>query len=63
MDNTEAPETCPICCSPINKARSWKKYCSPKCRLKAYQIRQLDALLAEIRAAFIERIKQKGLNL
>ncbi|PKN67701.1 MAG: hypothetical protein CVU54_16050 [Deltaproteobacteria bacterium HGW-Deltaproteobacteria-12] len=59
MDNTEAPASCPICCSPINKARSWKKYCSPKCRLKAYQIRQLDAILAQVRESLVMKIKQK----
>ena len=32
---------CPVCGKPVVKLRSWKLYCSAKCRLVAWAQRQI----------------------
>lgn len=43
IDDSQAIRTCPICDGPL-KAR--QKFCSGRCRLRAYWIRQIDKMIA-----------------
>jgi hypothetical protein len=60
MDESFPVETCPVCQERFKVTRHWKKYCSAKCRMRAWQIKQIDIALAEVRQRLVKKIKEAG---